>query len=236
MFRPVKSKKIYAEIVAQIRGLIEKGVLKPGEKLPPEAELTQLFNASRASVREALAALEIIGLIESKRGDGNYIRGTVEDGIFISILQELFSHLGPFELLEARRVVECGVVSLAVQKASAEDISELQNLVDQTPNIMKDGKSWNKINTHFHLHLAKIADNILLFENMRYMVKNMEEFLFWKHLEARSLEIPGLRQRFYDDHKRLVDAIRNKESEQAISIMREHLDVTEEVFLSDDLI
>ncbi|NMA55017.1 MAG: FadR family transcriptional regulator [Firmicutes bacterium] len=236
MFRPVKSKKIYAEIVAQIRELIEKGVLKPGEKLPSEAELTQLFNASRASVREALAALEIIGIIESKRGDGNYIKGTVEDGIFISILQELFSHLGPFELLEARRIIECGVVSLAVQKASPKDIARLQKLVDRTPELMKDGKSWNRINTQFHLHLAKIADNTLLFENMRYMVNNMEEFIFWKHLEDKSLEIPGLIQRFYDDHKRLIVAIKNKESDQAVSIMREHLDVTEEVFLSDDLI
>ena len=148
----------------------------------------------------------------------------------------MFSHLGPFELLEARRIIECGVVSLAVQKASPKDIARLQKLVDRTPELMKDGKSWNRINTQFHLHLAKIADNTLLFENMRYMVNNMEEFIFWKHLEDKSLEIPGLIQRFYDDHKRLIVAIKNKESDQAVSIMREHLDVTEEVFLSDDLI
>ena len=74
MFKEVKNQRLYLQIVNQIRDLIAKGNLKAGDKLLPERELTEQFGVSRASIREAMSALEILGLIESRGSQGNFIK------------------------------------------------------------------------------------------------------------------------------------------------------------------
>jgi len=229
MFKPVKSKKIFIEIVNQIKELIEKGYLKPGDKLPSEVELTKHFNASRASIREALAALEILGLLEGRRGDGNYIRDDIGN-IPKSVFEELLVNISPFDILEARRVIEGGIIALAVQKASEEDIKELEEIIKEMPQAIENG-TWNEINATFHLAIVNITDNPLLIENMRYIVEIMKEYVFWQHFENKYTQIPNLIARYYEDHILLLECIKNKDEKRGVQVMVHHIDQTTEDFL-----
>ncbi|MDD2422403.1 MAG: GntR family transcriptional regulator, partial [Heliobacteriaceae bacterium] len=80
-FKPIKTRKIYEEIVEQLRALIAKGNLMPGDKLPSERELSERLGVSRASVREALTALEVMGILDVRPGDGTFVRETNQSSI-----------------------------------------------------------------------------------------------------------------------------------------------------------
>ena len=89
MFNKVQTKKVYMKIVEQVRDLIKDGRLKPGDKLPPEQVLVEKFGTSRPSVREALSALEILGITESRGGKGNFIKNNFNFPLYEQKFREL---------------------------------------------------------------------------------------------------------------------------------------------------
>ena len=80
MFISVKNKKVYEEVIEQIKDMIYNGILKKGDKLPSERDMVEELQVSRTSVREALRSLEVIGLIESRQGEGNFVKDSLEKG------------------------------------------------------------------------------------------------------------------------------------------------------------
>ena len=82
MFSPIKNTKVYEQVIDQIKNMIDEGNLKKGDKLPSERSLVEQLKISRASIREALRALEVIGLIECRQGEGSYIRTNFQDNLF----------------------------------------------------------------------------------------------------------------------------------------------------------
>jgi GntR family transcriptional repressor for pyruvate dehydrogenase complex len=121
-------------VLEQIWDLIRDGKLKPGDKLPPERILAERLGVSRPSVREGIVALEILGLVDSRGGKGNIIKNVGN----YSILKQNYRHLeeeeSPFELLEARKIIEVDVAGYAAQKAQTEDIA----LIGQSLGNMRD--------------------------------------------------------------------------------------------------
>ena len=116
MLTPIKSEKVYKIIMKQIKDIVKSGELKRGDKLPSERELALRLNVSRTSVREAIKALETLGLVESKHGGGNYIKNDFED-ILLEPLSIAFMLLGSnnSEILELRKVIEPEVASMAAK-------------------------------------------------------------------------------------------------------------------------
>jgi len=114
------------KIVEQVRDLIKEGKLKPGDKLPPEQTLAEKFGTSRPSVREALSALEILGITESRGGKGNFIRNNLNSLLYEQKFKELEEEESPFELLEARKAVETEIAGLTAKKATREEIAAIQ--------------------------------------------------------------------------------------------------------------
>jgi len=131
LFSKVKTKKVYMKIVEQIRDLIKEGRLKPGDKLPPEQILAEKFGTSRPSVREALSALEILGITESRGGKGNFIKDNLDTPLYEQKYRELEEEESPFEILEARKAVETEIVGLAAKKATKEDIVSIRESLDK---------------------------------------------------------------------------------------------------------
>ena len=117
MLSPVKNLKIYELVMEQIKDLVKKGQLMSGDKLPSERELCEKLEVSRSSVREALKALQMLGLIESKHGEGNFIKENFEDSL-LEPLSIVFLLLGSKneEVLELRRVIEPEIAALAAKK------------------------------------------------------------------------------------------------------------------------
>src|ERR687891_891705 len=109
---PIKSTRIYEEIVRQIRQMISEGRLKSGDQLPPERDLAEKFVVSRTSVREALRALESVGLIEIRPGEGTFVREVSVDALVEPLALVLLSQRAMIEeLFEARRLLEPAIAA-----------------------------------------------------------------------------------------------------------------------------
>ena len=132
MLNPVKSTKIYEAVMEQIKVNVKTGELKKGDKLPSERELSEKLQVSRTSVREALKSLSILGLIESKHGEGNFIKKDFEDSLLepLSIIFLLLGN-GNEEILEFRKIVEPECAAIAAQKISKEELDEIYDIMNE---------------------------------------------------------------------------------------------------------
>ena len=231
MFKKVKNERLYLQIVNQIRDLIVSGKLKAGDKLPPERILAEKFGASRASIREAMSALEILGIIKSKGSQGNFIK---VDGINASLGGELFKELlknhSPYEVFEARCKIEPIVASIAAERRSKESIKKINNclkklniLGQQLKDSPEKKNDYMEEDRKFHLEIARSIDNEVLFtvySGLNLMLK--EEH--WKVLKSKCLQNEESIKKFENEHNNIFEAIRNGYSEDASNYAREHLE------------
>ena len=232
MFNKVKTKKVYMKIVEQIMNLIKEGKLKPGEKLPPEQILSEEFGTSRPSVREALSALEILGITESRGGRGNFIKDNFKFPLYEQEFRELEEEESPFEILEARKAVEAEIVGLAAKKATKEDIVSIRESLDKMKSVMTNIPGIMEFDREFHINIAKAAHNSLLFSIMAYLADLLKERL-WINLKEKSWSIPGRPQEYFEEHTDIFNAIKNKDSKGARKRMYDHLAGVEKDLLSE---
>jgi GntR family transcriptional regulator, transcriptional repressor for pyruvate dehydrogenase complex len=145
--------KVYIEIVKQLRMLITKEALKPGDKIPSERELSERLNVGRSSVREALRALELLGLIETRRGEGTFIRDFHGN--------QLVQLLGTFvlqddkaikDVLETRQYIEMDCIRLVIKRCNNSHFNSLRTLL-QSQNVNDE---------QFFYEVALLSDNHLL--------------------------------------------------------------------------
>jgi len=222
LFSKVKTKKVYMKIVEQIRDLIKEGRLKPGDKLPPEQILAEKFGTSRPSVREALSALEILGITESRGGKGNFIKDNLDTPLYEQKYRELEEEESPFEILEARKAVETEIVGLAAKKATKEDIVSIRESLDKMKSAMTNIPRIMEFDREFHINIAKAAHNSLLFSMITYLADLQKEKL-WINLKEKSWSIPGRPQKYFKEHAEIFNAIKNKDSKGARKRMYDHL-------------
>jgi len=232
VFKKVRTKKVYMHIVEQIQDLIKEGKLKPGEKLPSEHILAGKFGASRPSVREALTALEILGITESRGGKGNFIRDNFSSPLYEQRFKELEEEESPFELLEARKAVETEIAELAAEKATSEDIREIEEALDRMKNTLNDTPRVMEFDREFHIAIAKAAHNSILFQMMNYLADGLKESL-WVNIKRKSWALPGHPQKYLEEHTRLLEAIKKGDKEVARRTMYSHLADVEEDLLEE---
>ena len=232
MFKKVQTKKVYMKIVEQVRDLIKEGRLKPGDKLPPEQVLAEEFGTSRPSVREALSALEILGITESRGGKGNFIKDNFNFPLYEQKFRELEEEESPFELLEARKVLETEIVGLAAKKATEEEITAIQGSLNKMKDAMTNIPEIMEFDREFHINIAKAAHNSLLFSMMIYLTDLLKEKL-WINLKEKSWSIPGHTQKYFEEHNEILKAIKNKDSKRARNRMYDHLAGVERDLLNE---
>ena len=123
-FQSIEPRRLYRQIADQIRELIRAGEFVAGARLPPERDLAKQLGVSRPSVREALIALEVEGLVEVRIGSGIYVLGPGvkpeedEPGAGGAVRTEVHALAGPFELMRARYTIESECAALAAKSAS----------------------------------------------------------------------------------------------------------------------
>lgn len=232
MFNKVQTKKVYMKIVEQVRDLIKEGRLKPGDKLPPEQILAEEFGTSRPSVREALSALEILGITESRGGKGNFIKDNFNFPLYEQKFRELEEEESPFELLEARKVLETEIAGLAAKKATEEEIAVIQGSLNKMKDAMTNIPEIMEFDREFHINIAKAAHNNLLFSMMIYLTDLSKEKL-WINLKEKSWSIPGHTQKYFEEHNEILKAIKNKDSKGARNRMYDHLAGVERDLLNE---
>jgi len=151
----VEPRRLYRQIADQIAGLIAADEFLPGSRLPAERELAAKLGVSRASVREAIISLEIGGLVEVRVGTGIFV--TAKRGPGTDAAGD--AGPGPFELLNARKLVEGEIAALAATAATAADVEGLQQSVERMTAHVDDFATREDTDRDFHLRLAKATGN-----------------------------------------------------------------------------
>ncbi|MBC7189473.1 FadR family transcriptional regulator [Candidatus Aerophobetes bacterium] len=221
-FRPVQKRRIYQEIIEQIQSMIERGELKPGHKLPSERELAEICRVSRPAVREALSALEIMKVIEIRPGEGTFIRNTRKVCLQKS-LSFLKNQTSPFEVLQARKVVESGIAKIAACEAKEEDLVLMEKLVEKMKKVIDEHEKLLDLDYKLHVAIAEATHNPILREIGEYLAKTMKQEL-WHILCEKNLKIPGRAERYVAEHQSIHQAIKEKDQDKAYRLMIEHIE------------
>lgn len=230
MFKKVKNQRLYLQIVNQFRDLIAKGKFKNGDKLPPERVLAEKFGASRASIREAMSALEILRLIESKSSKGNFIKvDRMDTSIDGAKLNELLKNHSPFEVFEARCEIEPVLGSLTAERRTGEDLKELKKCLIKLNNLGRQAEcdpkeidNFMEKDREFHLMIANYMHNSVLF-NIYSILNFMLTEKHWKVLKMKCIVKDGNLKKFEKQHTDIFNAICESDSELARINIREHL-------------
>lgn len=218
MLEPLKKTRLYEEIVKQLIELIEKGELKPGDKLPTERELAVQLNVSRTAIREALRSLELMGFIESKVGGGTFIREITLDNVidpFSSILAQ--DQKLKMELIEVRLLLETEIVKLAARRITPEKASDILKSLELMEKEIKNGGNGINGDNGFHNALARASENTAMMKilNMCSDLLNLTRMA--------TLEIPGQPEKSLRDHRAIFEAVSKGDEEKAAELMRDHL-------------
>ena len=226
MFKPVKKTRVYEEIVAKIKDMLEKGRLKSGDQLPGERELSEVFQVSRSSVREALRTLETQGFLESRQGDGTYIASKPVESLVNPLASVIFSEKdSQMELFEMRRLIEPQLAYLAAERATQEEIAMMeQSLVLQEEAVAR-GETGTDVDKSFHYIMAKATKNKVLLR----LTDSMRDLL----AESRDkyLQVEGRPDKSISRHRQVLDAIKARDGELAAQVMLEHVvDIEECLF------
>ena len=218
MLEPLKKTRLYEEIVKQLVDLINKGSLKPGDRLPTERELAVQLKVSRTAIREALRSLEMMGFIESKVGEGTFIKEITLNNVldpFSNILLQDKKLI--IELIEVRLLLESEIAKLAAGKINADKAAEMKNSLDLMEREIAEGGIGIKGENEFHNALARASEN----SAMSKILGMCGELLSASRLAT--LEIADQPRKSLEDHRKIYDAIRSGNKEESANLMREHL-------------
>lgn len=210
-----------ADIVDQIIGLIRAQRLRPGDRLPPERQLTEAFNVSRVTVRDALRVLEVLGLIEIRVGSSGGAFVTLPSppvvGRSLSNLL-MMRRFEASELAEARLVVELGVLSLALGNISDDEIASLRELCRQSRELLERDEYDTELSIAFHSQIARATKN-------EAVVLLSESFAGPLSLAAvRAQESKHARQRkTVEEHEALVEALAERDATKARAVLTAHV-------------
>jgi len=223
---PIKSTRIYEEIVRQIKGMIAEGRLKSGDQLPPERDLAEKFLVSRTSVREALRALESVGLIEIRPGEGTFVREVSVEALIEPLALVLLSQRAlTEELFEARRLLEPAIAGLAARRATADEIQEMERILEAQAKEITSGNTGLAQDAAFHAAIGTAAHNRaitrIVHAVMDLLSQNREE----------SIGTPGRPTRSHEDHRRILAAIRAGDAAAAERAMLDHVVAVEALVL-----
>jgi DNA-binding FadR family transcriptional regulator len=213
----VEPRRLYRQIADQIASLIRRGEYKPGARLPPERDLAKRLGVSRPSVREALIALEVEGFVEVRIGSGVY----VADAQQVARRQVLPPDSGPFELIDARRLIESECAALAARHATAAQLRQMKSALasmsrDRNKHVVPlDGDHV------FHLRIAEASGNSALALVVRTLWAQRTGPLFLR-LEHH-FDTPALWSAAIDEHQAVLDAIVAHDPAAARAAMRRHL-------------
>lgn len=208
----------YLRLAAQIHALVAQGEFAVGQRLPAERALAERFDVSRTSVREAIIALELQGVVEVRGGSGIYVCESGADGQVA--MQE--PGAGPFELLRARCLVESEIAALAAATRSDADLDRIFEALTAMRDRMTDKDANAEADRRFHLCIAQSTGNSVLLATVTSMWDQARGPI-WQKMEQH-FHTQALRQASQADHQRIFGALVARDAAQARQAMRDHLE------------
>lgn len=220
--------KIYELVVERIHGLLETGELRPGDRLPAERKLAELFKVSRSSLREAIRALQENGVLESRRGDGTYVCQPPGGDLlapFAEVLTQQRVRLWQF--LQFRTAIEPPIAGLAALERTGQHLDALEHMLELQAKEVASGENHGFADLHFHQLIAMATGNPLFSDLVTRAESKMAE------TRNESLQSEERQMQSLEAHRAILGAIRGKNAQRAEELMRSHLQQVSTLLFSE---
>ena len=223
----VRKTRVSEEIIDQIRDLITSGRLRPGDRLPAERDLAKILGVGRSTVREAIRALESLSVLETRAGEGTFLRaGPNPKGPDLLTATLLQSWDNRHKLFEVRFVIEPDLAAFAARRATSEQIARMRDALQDQEHLIKSGDIAIKPDTAFHFVVAEAAGNPILLRIMDNLMDLLRE------TREASLQRGGRPLQSLKQHRAILRAIENRDAKLAFRRMEEHVRGMEEMVFS----
>ncbi len=211
--------------MSQISALMDRGELRPGDQLPPERALAEQFQVSRASVREALRSLELLGAVETRAGGGTFVRRTVPEDLARPLSNLIARGHTLTDVIEVRGLIEPAIAASAAQRIRPEELAELRVILTQQAEKVAAGEPYGEEDTRFHELIGQAARNELLTTMLG---------VIWDVLRSSREQWLQTNQRAHasiDAHERILAALEAHDAEAARAAASHHIRAVGEAIL-----
>jgi GntR family transcriptional repressor for pyruvate dehydrogenase complex len=221
--RPFVRPRLYEQLVERLLDHIQAEGLLVGDRLPPERELAAQLAVSRASVSQALVALEVQGVIDVRHGDGAVILDIPPERQLLAAIGARRNRLR--EVIEAREALETKLAALAAQRRTDDDLATIDDALDGMANDVARGGRGVTGDERFHAAVTAAAHSGLLARLMAEISELIRE------TRIESLSQPGRPRESLDAHRKVADAIRDRDPGRAATAMADHIAAVSDVAL-----
>ena len=223
-FEAIRRSKVYEEVAKQLERLILKK-LQPGDKLPAERELAEMFGVSRSSIRDAIRSLELVGLVEPRQGAGTVVREVSAESL-VNPLTIVLARQQISELLDFRKMLEPPLAARAATHASVEDVTEMEEILRRQDDKLRRGELAIEEDSEFHYNVAMASDNSVVLKVLDVLMDLLRE------TRERALQVEGRPQKSLAGHRRILMAIKRRDPAAAEDAMRRHIQDVEKIVLN----
>lgn len=217
-----ESRRLYQQLAAGLKRRLEQGVYQVGEKLPAERFIAEEMGVSRTVVREAIIMLEVEGYVEVRKGSGIHVISQVQQNRVTTSGQLEFANFGPFELLQARQLIESNVAEFAATQVTRQDIVQLIDIQAQARK--EDRFRDSEWDMKFHVQIALATQNSALAAIVEKMWLHRLHNPYWlklhEHIDDKSIES------WCEDHDNILKALMRKDPAASKMAMWQHLENT----------
>jgi DNA-binding FadR family transcriptional regulator len=228
---PIRAPQLYEQIADRLRDRVLGGALAPGSRLPSERELARMLEVSRSSVREAVAALQLEGVVETRPGTGSFIAPDAA-AILLRRVDDEFARtaahaadVSPSALLEARALLEPAVARLAAVRAQPDRLAEdllARMEASEAPSSPLARAGWNDADRLFHRQLASMTGNPVLIAIADHVAQLMNEPL-WQRLRDEAIAVSGRMALHAAEHRMIYDAVVRGDAQASEFYASEHI-------------
>lgn len=219
-------KKAYESVIGYTKNEILSGTLKQGQKLPPERELAEKLGVGRTSVREALRVMEILGLIESIQGAGNYIAGNFEKSIIEALsMMFLLQRTSGQKLNEVRACLELKAAELAIDNITDDETKSLEEILRKMDSADSEEEEAS-LDKQLHYEIASASGNTILVQMLNAISVLVEDFI--KDIRKSILSEDKNKTRLKQIHRDIVAAIISKDKTAVRSSLKRHSNIIDE--------
>jgi GntR family transcriptional repressor for pyruvate dehydrogenase complex len=217
LVQPIRRDRLYQAIVSQIEGLLERGELRPGDQLPAERQLAEQFQVSRASVREALRSLELLGVVETRAGGGTFVRQASSEAVTRPLISLIARGHGLEQVIEVRALIEPAIAARAAQRITNDELGLLRDVLAAQERKVKARESYAEEDTRFHEVIGQASRNELLVTMLG---------VIWDVLRASReqwLQTNSRAHASLDAHRRILAALEARDPEAARDAAAQHI-------------